>query len=131
MQVSPSTIRLLTPDDTSNAARGRDSGVKVAIETWTNITPALWLQLDASRTDAHKNYSVLSRLGYRVTPNISAGVEADALGNASGDLFRAGLFAKYEWSAGEIVLAGGLSDQNDRSKLQENAWAAVNFLYRY
>jgi hypothetical protein len=125
----------LTPEDTGNDSRGRAAGFKVVVETWTNITPTIWLSLDGSWTNAHNVHSAQARLGYRLLPQLSLGLEAGALGNVAkdGDQFRAGVFTRYEWTGGEVVLAGGLSDQFNGSYKapKDNIWSSLNVIFRF
>jgi Cellulose biosynthesis protein BcsS len=127
--------------DPLNLSNGRASGFKGAIETWTNITPTLWLSFDGSKAQAHRVYAAQARLGVRVSSAISIGLEASAFGNIAreSDQQRAGIFSRLEWSGGEVTIAGGLGDPRivvydtgSRDKgANDNAWAAVNVLLRY
>jgi hypothetical protein len=58
-----------------------------------------------------KVYSGRARLGWRLTPALSLGLEAGAAGNLEGDVAHAGGFIRYEWTAGEMsASAGATSD---------------------
>ncbi len=96
-------------------------GFKTALELWLNLGPDAWTSLDLSYADTRALASARSRLGYRVLPTVSIGVEGvfnhtnlegqiqmsqttTTHGNA-----RLGGFARYEWFGGEISASGGLA----------------------
>ncbi|MBL8566443.1 MAG: cellulose biosynthesis protein BcsS [Hyphomicrobiaceae bacterium] len=129
------------------AVVGEDYGVKGALELWLNLGSSAWVSLDASWTAAHETYGSRLRLGHRVTPALSAGLEAALNGHAvdtdSTNLLpherpkpagRAGLFARYEWSGGEVSLSAGLAGNTfevaDDLAL-DNGYATVNWLTHY
>jgi Cellulose biosynthesis protein BcsS len=123
----------LRPGDICNASSGRESGFKTVVETWTNITPRIWLSLDGSWAQAHRAYSAQARLGYRLTPELSIGIEGTALGNIAGEQLRPGLFARYHWSWGEATLSGGVSGERFslQSPSKDDAWGSLNVMIRY
>lgn len=125
--------QMLSPFDGNNASAGRATGVKVALETWTNLTPVLWAAIDGSWTSAHAATSARARLGYRFWPRLSLGIEQAHFRNVAGQQSRGGLFARYEWSGGEASLSGGISaerlDFTDASR--DHIWAAVDVMFRY
>lgn len=105
--------------------QGMDYGFKGALELWLNLGSDAWTSLDASWTGAHNTYAGRWRLGYRVLPTISLGLEAAINGSAvsgqrvldDGSLreelqpqTRGGLFARYEWNGGEVSISGGLAN---------------------
>jgi len=99
----------LTPFDPDNSVSGDAIGWKVALETWLNFTASEWGALDLAYTSAHETYSARLRLGHRLLPELSVGMEAGAQGNAEYDGGRLGAFVRYEWAAGEASLAAGVS----------------------
>lgn len=100
---------LLDPFDETNKTEGAATGVKGAIESWLNLSPSSYAQLDLSYGTAHSTYNSRARLGYRLTNTISLGLEGGAFGNAAGRNGRGGAFVRYEWLAGELSLSGGMS----------------------
>lgn len=127
----------IRPTDEHTIAIGDEVGVKGVIELWLNIGESGWGQLDLSWASAHDTRAARARLGYRVWPKLSLGLEAainvDAQGEcrmkrlgASGcrndfndknigveeaDLFdyaRAGAFARYEWGVSEVSVSAGV-----------------------
>lgn len=117
----------IAPDDPL-ASTGTRIGPKAALELWLNLGTSAWASLDVTYTSAHTTYSANSRIGYRVLPTVSLGIEGGINGSAgkteedcacgaaaTGMLdpahrdVRAGGFARYEWFGGEASLSGGLS----------------------
>lgn len=105
--------------DPDNDAEGMEWGLKVGVELWLNITDDAYGSLNASWTSAHETFAASLRLGYRLTPSLSLGVEGGLNANANHDLptllefddfenaTRYGVFARYEWDGGEISVGAG------------------------
>jgi hypothetical protein len=123
----------LAPIDICNRASGRQGGFKGVIESWTNLTPSIWVAADASWAQAHETYALRLRLGYRLHADLSIGLEEAAVGNVAGDETRSGLFARYDWAGGEVSLAGGVSGEHFdyREMSKDQAWAAANVMLRF
>lgn len=118
------TVHVAT--DNLNPAVGQEYGFKGSLELWLNLGSDAWTSLDLSYTTAHQSYAGRWRLGYRILPTVSVGMEAGVNGNhldyieetSPGNVrrrhvspqARAGLFARYEWHSGEISLSGGLAN---------------------
>lgn len=126
----------IDPFDDQTVAIGADFGIKGVIELWLNMGDHAWSSLDLSYSTAHDTGAVRFRSGYRILPNISAGVEAGLNVDAQGkcrmqgqgqdrvgclhdyekaedpltllDYSRAGVFLRYEWEGGEISASGGV-----------------------
>lgn len=130
-------------------AQGLDYGVKGVVELWLDIGSSAWSSLDMSWTSAHQTYSSRARLGYRLLPQLSAGLEAGVNGNALDGTpllpdgnrreelrpaGRIGLFARYEWAATEVSLSAGVTrnvwDVDGDLALREG-YATLNLLMRY
>lgn len=129
--------------------QGLEYGAKGAVEMWLNLGSNAWTSLDASFTSAHNTYAGRWRLGYRVLPTVSLGLEAGMNGNAvSGEKVlddgslrdplrpqgRVGLFARYEWNGGEISVSGGLSNSEyDFAGADgfKQAYGTVSWLMRF
>ena len=99
----------LTPDDPETAIRGSGVGGKVAIETWWSLSERTWTSLDVSWASLHDSYATRARLGWRLLPALSAGLETGAAGNEECDIARVGGFLRVEWATGELSASGGVS----------------------
>lgn len=119
---------------------GGETTVLGALETWTNITPRLFLSLDGSYADRHGAYSFGSRLGYRWSPAVSFGPELAAYGNDGGQGGRLGLFARLEWDFGEASIAGGVTGSDlgrtghkagDKSRDNKTAYGSLTWVHRF
>lgn len=99
----------ITPHDPENSVQGSAVGAKLVAETWWDATERLYASLDASYGTAFQEYWSLARLGYRVGPILSLGVEGGALGNEEYDAGKAGGFARFALPIGEATLSGGFT----------------------
>ena len=116
----PETVR-------SELVHGSDWGPKASFEIWLNLGKNAFASFDASYTTAHETFSSHTRLGYRVLPNISAGLEAavntnaknNFLGQNSAD-YRGGAFVRYEWLTGEVAVSAGFT-AGDIGNVSENS----------
>lgn len=66
----------ISPDDPWNLATDIEYGPKGVVELWLNIGEAAWGSLDLSATTAHDTRAARARLGYRIWPKLSLGVES-------------------------------------------------------
>jgi hypothetical protein len=104
--------RLISPADPAARIHGAGLGGKVVAEGWWNLGDQAWTAVDLSWASLYQSYGGRVRLGWRVIPELSAGVEAGAVGNLDCDIVRAGALLRYELASGEISVTGGVS--NDR-----------------
>ena len=111
----------------SELVHGSDWGPKASFEIWLNIGSDAFASFDASYTTAHETFSSHTRLGYRVLPNISAGLEAAVNSNARNNFlgqnsadYRGGAFVRYEWSTGEVAASAGFTT-GDIGNVSENS----------
>jgi hypothetical protein len=100
----------ITPDDPETAIRGQGLGGKAVLESWWDMTDRAWTSLDLSWASLYDSYAARARLGWRLTPALSAGLEAGAGGNAETDIARVGAFVRYEWAGGELAASGGIAN---------------------
>ena len=123
----------LSTGDICNASQGMDYGAKGVIEGWLKITPKAWAALDGSYTAAHSGYAAKLRIGYRLMPDLSIGIEESATGNVAGIQASSGVFARYEWSWGEASVSGGIASEHAdfRDLSRERVWGAINMSVRY
>ncbi len=118
------------------------------LESWLNVSERLWLALDASFSTLDTNPGLRARVGYRVLPGLSLGLDASASAliedavAPSGDRHRYGLRAgpmvRYEWQGGEASLTAGLAssiDAADRATARTGAshypFVSASVLMRY
>jgi hypothetical protein len=118
----------LVPGDPDNAVGDHAIGWKAVLEAWFDVTATSWAALDLSFASSHDNYSSRLRVGYRLWPELSLGLEAGAFGNAESESGRGGAFVRYQWTGGEISLSAGVSGD-----IQEpaNPYGSVVWLTRY
>ena len=76
---------------------------------WIDLSPTWHLSADAAYGTAFQEYWSLARIGYRLKPRLSVGVEGGALGNQEYDAGRAGAFARFYLLDTEMTLASGFT----------------------
>lgn len=133
---SMSSERHLNAFDPSHDDDGTEFGAKGALEFWLNVNDASWMSLDASYSSARNETSSRWRTGWRATPTFSIGPELRYDKNVeTGDGAwngRAGLFARYEWTGGEISLAGGgVWWIEDWAPKDPSVYGSLNILFEY
>jgi hypothetical protein len=146
----------ISPTDEETVAIGEEVGVKGVVELWLNIGERGWGSLDVSWASAHNTRTARTRLGYRVWPKLSLGLEAginlDSQGECrmqgpgtSGcklpdgteragllDYGRAGVFARYEWGTSEAsVGVGVLGDSLGDDGTEISPYVTVNWLTQF
>lgn len=147
----------ISPKDEETVAIGEEVGIKGVVELWLNMGERGWGSLDLSWTSAHNTRTARTRLGYRVWPKLSLGLEGglnlDSQGECrmqgpgvSGclrdptddgraellDYARAGVFARYEWGTGEASLGVGvLGDSLGDDGTELSPYATVNWLTQF
>jgi hypothetical protein len=128
----------LAPDDPETAVRGSGAGAKLVLETWWTLSDRAWASLDLSWASLHASYGGRGRLGWRMRPALSAGLEAGAAGNVECDIGRLGGFLRYEWQGGEVSASGGVSndkllrDGRGRTPWQSSEpYVALSWLTRF
>lgn len=97
----------LRPDDPANDIKGARWGAKGQLELWRNIGSRNWFSLDASWASAFGDYWALARLGRRLAPRWSAGIEGGGLGDEDYDAARGGAFLRLHIGETELTLSGG------------------------
>ena len=115
-QLGPLTIKILggltvgdqNVDDPESIA-GTEVGAKAVLETWWNVTDRVWTSVDLSWSTVHDIYGARARLGWRLWPALSIGIEGGATGSWDYDTARIGSFVRYEWATGEASLSAGFS----------------------
>lgn len=139
-QLGPLTIKFLAgvtvADRNVNdpeASSGTHFGGRAVAETWWNITDRVWTSVDLSWTTLDNVYGSRVRLGWRLGPALSLGVEGGAAGTWAYDTARIGGFARYEWQNGEVSLSAGLSGDGPGSGWGDphGAYGTLNVLTRF
>lgn len=135
----------IAKDSTSVLARWK-VGAAVAIEEWLDIGDSAWASLDIGGVTNQQRFSVRGRFGLRIDPAYSVGPELrldgsrdvvkQALASERGWLVekrqyllsRAGLFARFQWSQGEISVSGGVAKAEGDGL---DGYVTVNASYQY
>jgi len=99
----------VVPHDLNNAVQGTEIGFRVVVETWYDISPRWFLSADASYGTALQEYCSLERVGFRVRPKLSLGLEGGALGNEEYSAGRGGGFMRINLRRLEVTLSGGFT----------------------
>lgn len=84
--VGPSVVSHdVSPMDEFNVTYGDEIGVKGVLELWLNMGEHAWGSLDLSWTSAHETRAARTRVGYRVWPKLSIGLEGAINLDAQGE----------------------------------------------
>lgn len=128
------TRHVIDPFDPEAEVQGTGVDAKAVLETWWTISEQAWASLDLSYGTLHESYAGRLRLGWRLIPVLSAGVEVAADGNSDGDFGRIGTFLRYEWADGEIsASAGMMTDWAGIEKIDTRggAYGSISWLNRF
>lgn len=105
------TNHVPAPGEPFPPLQGTEYGGKGVVEVWWNITDQAWASADLSFGSTHMDYGGRIRLGWRLWPELSVGLEGGAGGTAEPELehdtSRVGGFLRYEWATGELSISGG------------------------
>jgi len=99
----------INPRDPNNSVQGSEVGLRLLAEVWHDISPRMFFSADAAYGTAFQEYCSLARLGYRIWPRFSLGIEGGALGNEEYDAGRGGGFARVNFRNVEATLSGGFT----------------------
>jgi cellulose biosynthesis protein BcsS len=99
----------ISPHDPNNSVQGNELGLRLATETWLDISSRLFLSADASYGTAFQEYCALARLGFRVRPRLALGLEGGALGNEEYNAGKGGGFVRLDVRDVEFTLSGGFT----------------------
>jgi hypothetical protein len=99
----------IVPHDPHNSVQGSELGLRLQAETWLDISPRLFLSADAAYGTAFQEYCSLVRLGLRVRPLLSLGLEGGALGNEEYDAGRGGGFVRLNLRDTEVTVSSGFT----------------------
>lgn len=99
----------ISPHDPNNAVQGSEIGLRLATETWLDISPRLFVSANASYGTAFQEYCALARVGFRVRPRLALGVEGGTLGNEEYNAGKGGGFVRLDVRNIEFTLSGGFT----------------------
>jgi len=99
----------IEPRDPNNTVQGTEIGLRLLAETWYDISSRWFLSADASYGTAFQDYCSLARVGFRVRPKLSLGIEGGALGNQEYDAGRGGGFVRVNLRRLELTASGGFT----------------------
>jgi len=121
------------PDQPLSTPRGAGRGGKGVVEAWWNITDRIWTSADLSWGSLHSVYNTRVRVGWRLWPELSAGLEGGSAGTVDRDIARIGGFMRYEWATGELSISGGLAIDGPASDWQgaPGPFGTVSVLTRF
>ena len=122
--------------DPQNDDDGTYVGAKGVLELWLNLNEQTWTSLDLSYATARDETSARWRAGWRIEPQLSIGPELrydKNIETADGEWNgRAGLFVRYEWTGGEVSLAGGWSGRIEDWKAPDmSPYGTLNVLFQF
>lgn len=99
----------ITPFDPGNSVQGTELGLRLTVETWTDISDRWFLSADGAYGTAFQEYWQLTRIGCRVGPIFAVGLEGGVLGNQEYDAGRGGAFVRGAFKAFEATVSGGFT----------------------
>lgn len=118
----------ILPVDIENQVRGERFGFKVALETWLSLGDWAFVQTETAWSQPFGAYNARVRVGYRLHPAWSAGVEGAIIGNINYDAGRVGAFARVESNIGEVSISGGVSGDRDANF---GGYGTIGLLWRF
>lgn len=107
----------LRPDDPGSNLRGTDTGIRIAVDYWTEPTATTMAQLNAAASTIDGSYLLHAAFGWRAFDTFYVGPDAARFASGGYEQTRIGLhvtalhIANIEWSAG----AGWALDSDNRS----------------
>jgi hypothetical protein len=139
-QLGPVTLKLFAgatggahlPEDPFALPRGLEWGGKAVAEAWWNVTDEVWTSADLSWASPYSVYNGRLRLGWRLWPELSSGLEGALAGTAADrDVARLGGFVRYEWDSGELSLSAGLAMDEPDGHWEAGPFATLSVLTRF
>jgi hypothetical protein len=107
----------LRPDDPGSNLRGTDTGIRIAVDYWTEPTATTMAQLNAAASTIDGSYLLHAAFGWRAFDTFYVGPDAARFASGGYEQTRVGVhitalhIANIEWSAG----AGWALDSDNRS----------------
>lgn len=99
----------IVPHDPNNAVQGTEIGLRLVAETWYDISSRWFVSAYASYGTAFQEYWSQARIGFRVRPKLSLGLEGGALSNEEYDAGRGGGLVRVNFRKLEATLSGGFT----------------------
>ncbi|MEL6372499.1 MAG: cellulose biosynthesis protein BcsS [Pseudomonadota bacterium] len=99
------------PFDVTHPLATPQHGAKVVAEAWLNLPAARWLAIDLEAATIENAAALSIRLGQKVRPTLSFGLEAGGYLTRSGRGGRLALFARYAREWGEVSVAVGAAGE--------------------
>jgi hypothetical protein len=120
-------------DRPSSLPLGFEVGGKGVAEVWWNVTDQVWTSADLSWSSLHSEYGSRVRLGWRLWPELSSGIEGGSAGTIDHDIARFGGFLRYEWATGELSLSAGLAMDGPNSRWEGSTgpFGTISILTRF
>ncbi len=95
-------VDTVSPADPNATWTGTFEGAKIVAEAWYNINPSLWTAIDLNYTTIAQTHGARTRVGWRVLPHWSIGLDAGARrfddGYENVLAARIGALVRYEWN---------------------------------
>jgi len=101
--------QVVTPFDPGNSVQGTELGLRVTLETWTDISDRWFLSADGAYGTAFQDYWQLTRIGYRLGPVFAVGLEGGVQGNQAYGAGRGGGFVRGKFKVLEATVSGGFA----------------------
>jgi hypothetical protein len=157
-QLGPVTLKVFggltvaehAPTLPTSMLEGIALGPKALVEAWWNLNGKTWASLDLALALPHLHgseqadpdridYTGRIRLGWRLWPDFSVGLEGGAGGPLAPTLqttlhdgmAHAGGFLRYEWGSGEVSVSGGVSLGGDGREGDGHPFGTVSVLTRF
>ena len=99
----------IQPRDPNNSVQGSEIGLRLVAETWYDVASRWFVSADAIYGTAFQQYWSRARVGFRVRPKLSFGLEGGAVGNEEYDAGRGGGFVRLDVRKLEVTLSGGFT----------------------
>jgi len=99
----------IQPRDPNNSVQGSEIGLRLVAETWYDVASRWFVSADAIYGTAFQQYWSRARVGFRVRPKLSVGLEGGAVGNEEYDAGRGGGFVRLDVRKLEVTLSGGFT----------------------
>jgi cellulose biosynthesis protein BcsS len=84
-------------------------GLKLLAESWLDVSPMTFISLDASYGTDFREYWSLARIGRRLRPKLSLGLEGGAQGNEEYNAGRAGGFVRLNLRGIAMTISSGFT----------------------